>query len=198
MSLFDESYIYLLADRQLSWHVDRARLVRCPCHHPVHPREAWRSPCLLPPIPHTPSSCHPPAAPLPSEALRPMIAFVPATAWRTASTLLRPSSGGAAPPVGRLWGLPRPARQPRPARMMADGPAEVGVAPPKDPAAETICTLFFCSSTERVRHAPFAPCPRSEGGGRGAGSRGCWAGWLGVAMVAWKRAPLFTQRPVWS
>lgn len=27
--------------------------------------------------------------------------------------------------------------------MMADGPAEVGVAPPTDPTVETICALVF-------------------------------------------------------
>lgn len=72
-----------------------------------------------------------------------MLAFTPATAWRAASALLRISSGSAAAAVaGRLPRCPC-GPPPRAARMMADGPAEVGVAPPTDPAAETICALVW-------------------------------------------------------
>lgn len=69
-----------------------------------------------------------------------MLAFTPATAWRAASTLLcTPPGRAAAAAAGRLPRCPRaPGHPPRAARMMADGPAEVGVAPPTDPAAETI------------------------------------------------------------
>lgn len=74
-----------------------------------------------------------------------MLAFTPATAWRAASTLLcTPPGRAAAAAAGRLPRCPRaPGHPPRAARMMADGPAEVGVAPPTDPAAETICALVW-------------------------------------------------------
>jgi len=71
-----------------------------------------------------------------------MLAFAPATTWRAAAALVR--VGSLTRPV--LASSPRAPRRvaagrvPPPLRAMADGPTETGVAPPKDPGAETICT----------------------------------------------------------
>ncbi|OSX70805.1 hypothetical protein BU14_0666s0010 [Porphyra umbilicalis] len=69
-----------------------------------------------------------------------MLAFAPATTWRAAAALVR--VGSLTRPV--LASSPRAPRRvaagrvPPPLRAMADGPTETGVAPPKDPGAETI------------------------------------------------------------
>lgn len=101
-----------------------------------------------------------------------MLAFTTATPWRAAFTLLRTSPGStAAISAGfPLRGLRAPGGvPPRAARMMADGPSEVGVAPPTDPTVETICALFLgrgrrrspagCGADVRLVHGTAAGGP---------------------------------------
>jgi len=125
-----------------------------------------------------------------------MLAFAPATAWRAASALVR--AGSLARPV--LASTPRAPRRVAagpvlpPLRAMADGPTETGVAPPKDPAAETIC---MCCGGALDALALFVWWRRSLVGGARGWSAWGWGGGARTDRVIPSASCLSTVAAVW-